>query len=102
MDSKFHADRFGGALVSQVNKFVSAYDRFDADFTWNIVTSITAFVASMVILFFLSPLYAAVLFVISVLFMFVIYKRMNYQAPFNRRLASSESERTGKLADAIT
>ena len=26
MDNKFHSDRFGGALVSQANKFVGAYD----------------------------------------------------------------------------
>lgn len=102
MGSRFHADRFGGALVSQVNKFAGAYERFDADFTWNIVTAATAFTISLGILFTISQLYASVLLVISVVFLVVVYFRMRYQAPFNRRLASSESDRTAKLADNIT
>jgi ATP-binding cassette subfamily B protein len=102
MGSKFHANRFGGALVSQVNKFVGAYDRSVADFTWNILTGVTAFVVSLGILFAVSPVYALVLLAVSSIFLAVIYHRMKYQAPFNRRLASSESEQTAKLADNIT
>jgi ATP-binding cassette subfamily B protein len=45
MDNKFHSDRFGGALVSQTNKFIGAYDKLLADFNWSIVTGITAFVS---------------------------------------------------------
>ncbi len=102
MGSRFHANRFGGALVSQVNKFAGAYERFDADFTWNIVTALTAFVFSLGVLFTINTFYASVLMVVSIVFLTIVYFRMRYQAPFNRRLASSESDRTAKLADNIT
>jgi ATP-binding cassette subfamily B protein len=62
MDSKFHSDRFGGALVSQTNKFVSAYDRLASDFNWNILTGVTVFISSMVILALTNPLYAGAFF----------------------------------------
>jgi ATP-binding cassette subfamily B protein len=102
MGSKFHADRFGGALVSQVNKFAGAADRFIAEFTWNIVTSATALLFSVIVLFTMSWPYALVLTFIMSTYFALMYRRMKRQVPYNRRLAQSESEQTAKLADAIT
>ena len=102
MDSKFHADRFGGALVSQANKFISAYDRFHSDFNWQIITGITAYVSSLVVLFFVNLLYAGVFLAISIVYVIVIYRQMKQQLPHNRALSESESDTTAKLADTIT
>ena len=44
---RFHADRFGGALVSQTNKFLSAYERLMDDFIWNIIPSLTTIVVAV-------------------------------------------------------
>lgn len=100
-DSKFHADRFGGSLVSQVNKYVGAFERIMDEFTWSVTTGITAFVASLIILAFNVPIYAVVLLGISILFMLLMAWRMRLQFPYDRKLAQSESVRTGKLADMI-
>src|SRR5579884_1622066 len=35
----FHANCFGGSLVTQSNKFVNSYERLMDDFIWNIVPS---------------------------------------------------------------
>ncbi len=102
MDTKFHSDRFGGALVSQTNKFVTAYERLHNDFNWNILNGATAFVASLIILLFMNAVYALAFVGISIIFLLVMYKRMEKQMPFNRRLSSSESQTTAKLADTIT
>jgi ATP-binding cassette, subfamily B, bacterial len=102
MGSKFHADRFGGALVSQVNKFAAAYDRFWSDFTWNVVNGVTALLASLVILFLTSPQFAAVFSAIAAIYFVVLFRLMRRQAVINRAAASSESDRTAKLADNIT
>lgn len=102
MDSKFHADRFGGALVSQTNKFVSAYERFHSDFNWNIINGITAFFASLVVLFFVNLPYAIVFLVISLIFVALIYHQMHRQIPYNRALSEAENDTTAKLADTIT
>lgn len=102
MDNKFHSDRFGGALVSQTNKFVGAYDKLMADFNWNILTGITAFVGSLIILLFTNFWYAVVFIGIAIVYCSVIYWRMKLQMKYNRALSSSESKTTAKLADAIT
>ena len=102
MDNKFHSDRFGGALVSQANKFISAYDRFGACFNWNILPGITALVASLGILFFVNFLYAAVFVVVALIYCVIVYLQMKRQIPYNRRLSTSESNTTAKLADTIT
>lgn len=102
MDAKFHADRFGGALVSQTNKFISAYERIHNDFNWNILNGATAFLASLTILFFINFVYAAAFAGVAVIFLMVMYRRMQKQMPYNRRLSSHESQNTAKLADTIT
>src|SRR6267142_5596704 len=60
MDNKFHSDRFGGALVSQATKFVRSYEILIDTFNWNIVNGVTAFFASLIVLLFVSPVYALV------------------------------------------
>ena len=102
MDTKFHSDRFGGALVSQTNKFVSAYERLHNDFNWNILNGITAFVASLIILLFMNLAFALAFVGVAIVFLIVMYRRMEIQMPFNRELSSTESETTAKLADTIT
>lgn len=102
MDNKFHSDRFGGALVSQSNKFIGAYDKLLADFNWNILPGLTAFFGSLVILLFTNLLYALVFIGIAIIYCSVIYWRMKIQMPYNRALSSSESRTTAKLADTIT
>jgi ATP-binding cassette subfamily B protein len=102
LGSKFHADHFGGALVSQVNKFTTSYDRFVGDFTWSILTGLTAFVGSLVVLAFISPFYALLFFVVALIYFAVLFLLMKKQAPFNRKVSSSESQLTAKVADTIT
>ncbi len=99
---KFHANRFGGALVSQTNKFLGAYERVMDEFTWSIVTGFVALIASIIVLMTVSPVFAIVLLIISILYTAQVFWRVRIQAPYDRALASSESERTAKLADMIT
>ena len=102
MDDKFHSDRFGGALVSQANKLIGAYDRIGNTFNWSILTGITAFIGSLIVLFFVNTLFAVVFLLTSVLYCAVIYRQMKRQIPYNRALSASESDTTAKLADTIT
>jgi ATP-binding cassette, subfamily B, bacterial len=102
LGERFHADNFGGSLVSQATKFIRAYERTMDEFTWSVVTSIVAYVASFSILVITSPLYAAVFFVLSVVYFVITFLRAKLSLPRDRALATSESNRTGKLADMIT
>jgi ATP-binding cassette subfamily B protein len=102
MDNEFHSNRFGGALVSQTNKFVSAYNTLLAAFNWNILTGLTAFFVSLLVLLFVNPLYALVFSGVSAIYCAVMYRQMKRQIPYNSNLSASESETTAKLADTIT
>jgi ATP-binding cassette, subfamily B, bacterial len=102
MDNKFHSDRFGGALVSQATKFVRSYEVLIDTFNWNIVNGVTAFFASLIVLLFVSPVYALVFIGVCAIYFVVVYTQMKQQILYNTRLSNSESETTAKLADAIT
>lgn len=98
----FHTNRFGGSLVSQTNKFVSAYERMMDDFIWNIVPSITTVVVAILVLAFVSLPYAIVLLFIVVVYLLLMSRRVRHQLPYNARVAELETRQTGALADAIT
>ncbi|HVV26306.1 MAG TPA: ABC transporter ATP-binding protein [Candidatus Saccharimonadales bacterium] len=100
--ARFHANRFGGALVSQTTKFIGAYERLMDEFTWSIVTGVTAFTASLVVLFTVAWKFAFILLVVVTVYITVMSWRVRRQFPYNRREAERESERTADLADAIT
>jgi ATP-binding cassette subfamily B protein len=99
---KFHADHFGGALVSQTTKFIGAYERLMDEFTWSIVTGVTAFTASLVVLFLVAWKFALILLAVVTVYIIIISWRVKHQFPYNRREAERESDRTADLADAIT
>jgi ATP-binding cassette subfamily B protein len=99
---RFHADRFGGALVSQTNKFSGAYERLMDDFIWNIVPSLTTIVVAISVLAFISYQYSLVLFAIVLIYLVLMYRRMKKQLPFNAKVAELESRQTAALADSIT
>lgn len=102
MGSKFHANRFGGALVSQTNKFLAAYEKVMDEFTWSITTAVTAFIASFIVLAINAPWFALPFFGATLIYLRIIYWRTKKTMPFDRALASSESDRTAKIADMIT
>ncbi len=102
MGATFHANRFGGSLVSQTNKFLGAYERTMDEFTWSIVTGVVAFITSIIILGFTATLYAIIFASVSVIFFAYTFKRTQKNLKYDRALAASESLRTAKLADMIT
>lgn len=99
---RFHADRFGGALVSQTNKFSGAYERLMDDFIWNILPSLTTTLVAIGVLLFVSYQYALVLSAIVIVYLALMTRRITKQLPFNARVAQLQSEQTAALADSIT
>ncbi len=98
----FHANRFSGALVSQTNKMLTAYEKIGDEFTWSITTTAVLFVTALSVLLFTSPVYAVFFAVASIFFLSFALYRTKITMAYDRALASSESERTAKLADTIT
>ena len=98
LDANFHANRFGGSLVSQTNKLVSSYIRFADATVFNLYTLVISMVATIVILGPRVPIYAVTLLILSVVYIY--YSRPVRDA--NRIQAEQESRQTGQLADSIT
>jgi ATP-binding cassette subfamily B protein len=102
MSAHFHANRFGGSLVSQTNKLTGAYVRFADASIFNMYALVITLSAAIVILTPRVPLYSAVLLVLSTIYIAgtVYFSKAVRQA--NTREAEAQSKQTGYLADAIT
>ena len=99
---QFHNDRFSGSLVSQTNKFVGSYERLMDELVWNIIPMASTFIATIAILFFKVPLYAAGLTIFIIIYTVIAYLAFKKITPLNLKAASTDNKRTGQLADSIT
>ena len=99
---QFHSNKFSGSLVSQTNKFISAYERFMDEIVWNVVPTIMDVVVIMAIMFPRVPLYAAGILAFMAIFIVVSIIWSKKMTPLNEHEASMGNKRTGQLSDAIT
>lgn len=99
---EFHGNNFSGALVSQTTKFVKAFESLFDVFTFSILTSLFAFIATAIILLPRAPLYVCVFLLISAVYVTAVYFRTKKQQPYNNSVSRAQSVQTAQLADAIT
>lgn len=102
LDANFHANRFGGSLVSQTNKLVGSYIRFIDASIFNLYTLVISLIATVVLLGPRVPEYAVALVVLSIVY---IVGTVYFSKPVrdaNRVQAEQESRQTGQLADSIS
>ncbi|MGB2787161.1 MAG: ABC transporter ATP-binding protein [Candidatus Saccharimonadaceae bacterium] len=99
----FHANRFGGSLVSQSSKMIGSFERFWDMIIWNIVPMTSTIIGSIVILTVLSLWqYALFLLVISVAFIFTVIISSRFLAKRNTLESQASTKTSGYLADVIT
>jgi len=98
----FHANRFGGALVSQTTKFVGAYERFWDTIVFQLVPSVTSIVAAIMIMSFVFWQYAIVLAILSVIFIAIILAGSGFLLKRNREDAQASTTVNAHVADAVT
>lgn len=102
LDANFHANRFGGSLVSQTNKLIGSYIRFADAVIFNLYTLLIGIVATVVIVGPRAPIYAVSMVVLSIIYILgtIYFSRPVREA--NRLQAEQESRQTGQLADSVT
>jgi len=100
--SQFHANKFGGSLVSQTNKFVGTYVRFADTFVWNVLTLASTLIFTLVILGFTVPWFAAGLAVVSAVFITVSIANYGKIAHLNEISSNSDTRLSGQIADMIS
>jgi ATP-binding cassette, subfamily B, bacterial len=100
--ANFHADHFGGSLVSQTNKLMSSYVRFADTTTYQVLPLISSLLIAAIILSRRAPLFVVLLLLFSVFYMvssFFVTRRVR---ALGAKQASVESKQTGYLADSVT
>lgn len=102
LSAGFHANRFAGSLVSQANKFTSAYVRFTDSTIFNLYTLLVAITATIVILAPRVPLYAAALVVLTLLYVAGVMLLSKKVRQANTLESEAQSKQTGYLADSIS
>lgn len=98
----FHSNRFGGTLVSQTAKFMSAYTLLMNTITFPFLPVLCSIVFTCALLIPVVPLYAAVLMALLAIYAtisYVMYKRILH---LNEKAAGAQNQLSGELSDAVT
>ncbi len=101
LSSSFHANRFGGSLVSQANKLTGSYVRFADAMIFSLLTLLVSIVAALVILAPRVPLYAVAMVSLSAIYIAGAIKFSKPVREANTRESEAQSKQTGFLADSI-
>lgn len=98
----FHANNFGGSLVSQNNKLLTSYVRIFDTTAFQVYPMLVSIIATIVILLPKAPHFVFALIVLSVAY---LAAAIIISEPIRRtasKWGAAESKQTGFLADAIT
>lgn len=98
----FHSNQYGGTLVSQTAKFMSAYTLLMNTITFPFLPVLCSIVFTCTLLFPVVPLYAAILMVLLAIYgaiSYIMYKRILH---LNEKAAGAQNQLSGELSDAVT
>jgi ATP-binding cassette subfamily B protein len=98
----FHANRFGGSLVSQSGKLVGAFERFWDSVTFQVIPIVSSIIGAIVILSFVFWQYAVVIALIAIVFAVVVYFGSRILAERNKQEAQANTAISGRIADAVS
>lgn len=102
MSASFHANRFGGSLVNQVNKAAGSYVRLADTFTFQLFELILAFAFSIIILAPRAPYVVLFLLLFSLVYIAVTLRIARTLRALTTVEAKASTRQTGFLADTIT
>lgn len=102
LDSDFHANNFGGSLVSQASKFRNSYVRLEDSFVFQLYGLVVSMVFVSIALYKISAVFVWSLIIFSAFFIFfniLISKNVRKLGAIEAR---ANNKVTGYLADAVT
>ncbi len=98
----FYNNRFGGSLVSQVQRFVGGYSTLCDCVTYSVIAIASSACFTIVMLAGLVPVYVCVLLVLMVVYVLVVYRLYSRILPANAVAAAANNRLSGQLSDSIT
>lgn len=102
LDAEFHANSFGGSLVSRTNKFVGSYVRITDTIIFNLYSLLIMFVSTSVILWPKSSLFVVVLLLVSAIYIIIATIITKPVRNLSSIGAKKQNKQTGHLADMVT
>ena len=97
----FHSNRFGGTLVSQTSKFMSAYQLMLETITFPFLPVICSVVFTCAILAPRVPVYVVILMALLAVYAFVSYRMYKRILSLNEKAASAQNQLSGELSDSV-
>ena len=98
----FHSNRFSGALVSQTNKLLGAFEMFWDTIVWALMPILTGILVATVVLAFVMWPYALFLFTMSAAFIGLVFVATRRMQDLTAAEAAAANRMTGFLADVMT
>lgn len=98
----FHTNRFGGALVSSTQKFISAYSLLMDNFTYSALPTASTAVLTICMLAPLAPAFVAILVVVLATYVAIVFKLYRKILPINAAASAAQNRLSGELSDSIT
>ena len=97
----FHSNRFGGTLVSQTTKFMSAYQLLLETITFPFLPVVCSVVFTCAILAPRVPVYVAILMVLLAVYAGVSYYMYKRILHLNEQAAGAQNHLSGELSDSV-
>lgn len=98
----FHSNRYGGSLVSQTNKFMSAYTLLLENSIYAIIPISASAIFTIVMLVPHVPYYVLFIFILLTIYVIVVYRMFRSIAPLNAEAAAAQNRLSGELSDSVT
>lgn len=98
----FHSNRFGGTLVSQTSKFMSAYQQIIETIMFPFLPVMCSVIFTCGILAPRVPVYVAILMALLAVYAtvsYIMYKRI---LSLNEKAASAQNQLSGELSDSVS
>ena len=97
----FHSNRFGGTLVSQTSKFMSAYQQIIEAITFPFLPVICSVIFTCGILAPRVPAYVIILMILLAIYACVSYYMYKRILHLNEKAASAQNQLSGELSDSV-
>lgn len=97
----FHSNRFGGTLVSQTTKFMSAYQLLLETVTFPFLPVVCSVIFTCAILAPRVPVYVAILMVLLAVYAGISYYMYKRILHLNEKAASAQNHLSGELSDSV-
>ncbi|WP_303251269.1 ABC transporter ATP-binding protein [uncultured Senegalimassilia sp.] len=97
----FHSNRFGGTLVSQTSKFMSAYQQLLETITFPFLPVVCSVIFTCAILAPRVPLYVVILMMLLAIYACVSYYMYKRILSLNEKAASAQNQLSGELSDSV-